>query len=1349
MFSFGAVDLNNTNGAHQGDGSESGQQLNKPSRSFGQPSSSSNQASFSTSASFPPFGGDTNSSFSSQFAPPNSGFNFTAAAGPVANNPFSSINANTSGRSAVGEASQLGGFKGSIFNIPPAAPFDTSFSNANGTSTAPSAVDQPLFKWGSSEGASQPDTKSRTDTYSSNAGDVLPNVSPSNIFRQSYPQQSSNNSSTPNSVSVDMTKSAQPTPNFPAQNLLPQDKSQSLFDHTKTHHTQSTSNIFEQSSTLFNQSQQSSLLTTQDDDSMATSPDNSPQPKGAAAARPFEFLSNDREPVSKVSANEQVQGGSIFSRISEPTISDAASTPTENQPPEHDFQSQNKNNYTMKFPSSLSGFSTIPTTTGNQTEQTSPTRSSKSKVAPSPVMSLSENVGPASSIFSEDLRIPQAPVSSQNTGQPTPLISALPDESKPSAIQTKYIGSLPFASVTASPDQNMQTSALAHQAWGKPPPAPPDFTDVQRHQLVTGYYLKCLDAGLQRHISKNQSFHNESEIVTKFYMNAKHAILNRERVSCDGFPSHKRKSMHTGYDDGDDAQTKKLKFDSPPPGSVREQEQAASGGLRSTSSTSQPLLTEPASLPLALPTKGNEGGNSAMSQGIESVASAGRPHREDVVMYPPLSSSPSSQTSNIFKSILQNKDQSQSPSIFSNIFSEAQPNTTSMQSPGTSQSLPKSLSTDRKIDEPRLLSSNTDSNNVQQNFTSTHSDQSVTSTTSESSFKSIIPGSQPQSLASASRKYSTGENGQDNKNLSTTAPNPFFTPPKFGAPSNFLSQFGKAAEENARNEKASRKAKEFDSDEDDEAEWERKDAEEQRAKKQKLDESLKGKVAAFIPGNGFVISSGDAEKTEPENNIVREAPNVFAASTSTGLGTSVLAKPSQGVFNGQNIFGHLSDIGSRPESSQVGDADDENTGSEGEHDDVKEGRIVKTDDRDSKANNSTDEQSKSSANANSFKPSFSFSTKPILGTNTSSTGHSASSGRSLFDRITKDDDGNILRDVTASSDPKDEGLFKPAASQLSNSVFGQGSLGAGNSTFGRLSPSVVDKSVPYHGTTPQTSSSLQTFGVTAQSASTTSVAPPFGSNKSPGADNTWKFDSPIKFGNSPKSAPGVTVTSPTPAKSSLGGLFGSPPANALAEESSKPPANIFSFTPAKAPPVSGFGFNFGGPPKVAMGSLAPPANVTSNTTSRATSPGATTGGESANESNADGADEESEKHEQLDLTARGPGEEDEDVLFAVRAKAMAYDGANKSWANQGMGILRVLKHRETNKTRILMRQDPSGKIVINAALLSSMTYQYVQSKCVKMGIATDAGKLSTWSIRVAEDKNAVELAKILEANKLV
>jgi hypothetical protein len=133
------------------------------------------------------------------------------------------------------------------------------------------------------------------------------------------------------------------------------------------------------------------------------------------------------------------------------------------------------------------------------------------------------------------------------------------------------------------------------------------------------------------------------------------------------------------------------------------------------------------------------------------------------------------------------------------------------------------------------------------------------------------------------------------------------------------------------------------------------------------------------------------------------------------------------------------------------------------------------------------------------------------------------------------------------------------------------------------------------------------------------------------------------------------------------------------------------------------------------------------------------------------AEPDVEKHEQLDLTSGGPGEEDEDVLYEVRAKATLYEYVKKDdakkWVTKGLGPLRVLKHRDTKATRILLRGDPTGKIVINKGLIPSFKYEPTE-KTVKIMTTDDSGKsLETWLLQVKTPESAKALAEVLESNK--
>ncbi|KAF0695310.1 Aste57867_13869 [Aphanomyces stellatus] len=66
------------------------------------------------------------------------------------------------------------------------------------------------------------------------------------------------------------------------------------------------------------------------------------------------------------------------------------------------------------------------------------------------------------------------------------------------------------------------------------------------------------------------------------------------------------------------------------------------------------------------------------------------------------------------------------------------------------------------------------------------------------------------------------------------------------------------------------------------------------------------------------------------------------------------------------------------------------------------------------------------------------------------------------------------------------------------------------------------------------------------------------------------------------------------------------------------------------------------------------------------------------------------------------GEEDEEVLFTIRAKLFDFretlldkGTGTKSWCERGVGSVRFLKHKEAGKVRLLMRQEKTLKILIN------------------------------------------------------
>ena len=146
---------------------------------------------------------------------------------------------------------------------------------------------------------------------------------------------------------------------------------------------------------------------------------------------------------------------------------------------------------------------------------------------------------------------------------------------------------------------------------------------------------------------------------------------------------------------------------------------------------------------------------------------------------------------------------------------------------------------------------------------------------------------------------------------------------------------------------------------------------------------------------------------------------------------------------------------------------------------------------------------------------------------------------------------------------------------------------------------------------------------------------------------------------------------------------------------------------------------------------------------------------------ADGAkngndEEEGEKHEQINLA--DAAEEDEEVLHEVRAKVLKFVPADKQedddkpktkspWSTQGVGSLRLLKHKETGVVRLLLRAEPRGHVALNRALLPDFDYK-ADEKYVKLTTSNEKGDgLETWMLQVKTKDLAKTLAENLEKNK--
>ncbi|XP_047311233.1 ran-binding protein 1 homolog a-like [Impatiens glandulifera] len=74
----------------------------------------------------------------------------------------------------------------------------------------------------------------------------------------------------------------------------------------------------------------------------------------------------------------------------------------------------------------------------------------------------------------------------------------------------------------------------------------------------------------------------------------------------------------------------------------------------------------------------------------------------------------------------------------------------------------------------------------------------------------------------------------------------------------------------------------------------------------------------------------------------------------------------------------------------------------------------------------------------------------------------------------------------------------------------------------------------------------------------------------------------------------------------------------------------------------------------------------------------------------------------LEEVAITTGEEDENVILDLKAKLYRFE---TQWKERGTGTIKLLKHRETGKVRLVMRQSKTLKICANHYVLPTMSVQ--------------------------------------------
>ena len=567
-------------------------------------------------------------------------------------------------------------------------------------------------------------------------------------------------------------------------------------------------------------------------------------------------------------------------------------------------------------------------------------------------------------------------------------------------------------------------------------------------------------------------------------------------------------------------------------------------------------------------------------------------------------------------------------------------------------------------------------------------------------------------------------------------------PPTFNlSGGDLMSQFAAKAKEDAKKFEKERMERERDEDMDsdeDPAEWEANWRAKEEAKKKNLENLSKSGKGFFFnakksdstnsstSGSGSESSApavGSQSTTAPiplfgqpvqssGNSVFNSrasTPGAFGSSTGSVLDGHISGQPLSG-----GLFFHLSDADSGADSGQA----DEDSVSTSDPEEDSENRDPNYDpDEESGSGPGTPVEETgvgiaSTKKQTSSAPVSSVSPTPggQLGISNSGT---STPGRSLFDRIQMDSNGKPVRQLST----EDQENTPPAATTNVFNPFSslsQTSPAPANHTWNPNTP------ILFANTTPSPSGSV------------TPTRPP--------TSNFFGNTTPTPSANT---NPTVSITEATPTRAPTSNMFGNinsgstpnSPFSGLFGSSSQPPTS-------GGPTSGGVGFNFGQPS--ATSSLFPSA-AASTTTSRATSPGNTTDGDSAAE------DPDAENHEQLDLTSDGPGTEEEEKIYEVRAKAtkwIAKEGDTPgAWKAMGVGFLRVFKHKETGATRVVLRAEPRGHIALNKALLANVDYK-ADNKTVKLLAAADVENgLETWILQVKTPEMAEALAKVLESNK--
>lgn len=118
-------------------------------------------------------------------------------------------------------------------------------------------------------------------------------------------------------------------------------------------------------------------------------------------------------------------------------------------------------------------------------------------------------------------------------------------------------------------------------------------------------------------------------------------------------------------------------------------------------------------------------------------------------------------------------------------------------------------------------------------------------------------------------------------------------------------------------------------------------------------------------------------------------------------------------------------------------------------------------------------------------------------------------------------------------------------------------------------------------------------------------------------------------------------------------------------------------------------------------------------------------------------------------------EEDEDVLFKMRAKLFRFDNGLNEWKERGTGDVKLLQHKETKKVRLVMRRDKTFKVCANHHISTEMRLQpnIGSDRSWVWKVAADYSEepptAETLAIRFANSDNANEFKRQFELTQKI